>query len=127
MVPRSYYSGAWSADSAWFFYTVHDDAYRPFQVWRHRVGTDVAGDVLVLEEPDVRFEVQVRSTRTGDRIVAWSESNTTSECWVVDAHQATLFGDYRMGLELLLVNAALTFGGLWAGSRPAAYPQPKAA
>ena len=48
-------------------------------------------------------------------------------CWVVDAHQATLFGDYRMGLELLLVNAALTFGGLWAGSRPAAYPQPKAA
>ncbi|MBZ5738689.1 prolyl oligopeptidase family serine peptidase [Nocardioides mangrovi] len=89
VVPRSYYSGAWSADSAWFFYTVHDDAYRPHQVWRHRVGTPVAGDVLVLEEPDERFEVQVRGTRTGDLVVLWSESNTTSECWVVDARDVT--------------------------------------
>lgn len=86
VVPRSYYSGAWSADSAWFFYTVHDAAYRPYQVWRHRLGSPVADDVLVLEEPDERFEVQVRATRSGDRIVLWSESNTTSECWVVDAH-----------------------------------------
>ena len=39
-VPRSYYGGAWSADSQSFFYTVHDDAYRPYQVWRHRIGTD---------------------------------------------------------------------------------------
>jgi oligopeptidase B len=89
VVPRSYYSGAWSADSAWFFYTVHDDAYRPFQVWRHRVGTPVAEDVLVVEEPDERFEVQVRRTRSGDCVVVWSESNTTSECWVVDAHDVT--------------------------------------
>lgn len=86
VVPRSYYSGAWSADSAWFFYTVHDDAYRPYQVWRHRVGTPMSSDVLVLEEPDERFELQVRATRSGDRIVVWSESNTTSECWVLDAH-----------------------------------------
>ncbi|GAA1146594.1 prolyl oligopeptidase family serine peptidase [Nocardioides aquiterrae] len=89
VVPRSYYSGAWSADSAWFLYTVHDEQYRPFQVWRHRVGTPVADDVLVLEEPDERFEVQVRGTRSGDCLVLWSESNTTSECWVVDAHDVT--------------------------------------
>jgi oligopeptidase B len=88
-VPRTYYSGAWSADSAWYFYTVHDEAYRPFQVWRHRVGTPVADDVLVLAEPDERFELQVRGTRSGDRIVLWSESNTTSECWVIDAHDVT--------------------------------------
>ena len=42
-VPRSYYSGAWSADSRHFFYTVHDEAYRPFQVWRHELGTPVDG------------------------------------------------------------------------------------
>ena len=39
-VARSYYGGAWSADSPSFFYTVHDEAYRPHQVWRHRLGTD---------------------------------------------------------------------------------------
>ena len=62
VVPRSYYGGAWSADSQWFFYTVHDEAYRPHQVWRHRIGTPVADDVLVLEEPDERFDLNVRAT-----------------------------------------------------------------
>lgn len=88
-VPRTYYSGAWSADSTWFFYTVHDAAYRPFQVWRHRVGTPVADDVLVREEPDERFEIQVRGTRSADVVVLWSQSNTTAECWTVDAHDVT--------------------------------------
>ncbi len=85
-VPRTYYGAAWSADSRWFFYTVHDQAYRPFQVWRHRVGTDVAEDVLVQEEPDERFELRLRATRSGDWVVIWAESNTTAETWLVDAH-----------------------------------------
>lgn len=87
-IPRSYYGGAWSADSAWFFYTVHDTAYRPFQVWRHRLGTPAGSDVLVLSEPDERFEVSLRGARTGD-IVVWSESSSTSEVWVLDATDAT--------------------------------------
>jgi oligopeptidase B len=85
-IPRCYYSGAWSADSQWFFYTVHDDAYRPHQVWRHRLGTDPADDVRVLDEPDERFELQVRGTRSGDLVVITSESRSTSEVRVVDAH-----------------------------------------
>ncbi|QZY30602.1 prolyl oligopeptidase family serine peptidase [Nocardioides coralli] len=86
-VPRTYYGGAWSADSRWFFYTVHDQAYRPHQVWRHRLGTPVADDVLVLEEPDARFELRLRQARTGDWVVIWAESNTSAEAWLVDAHQ----------------------------------------
>ncbi|MFN8189580.1 MAG: prolyl oligopeptidase family serine peptidase [Nocardioidaceae bacterium] len=89
LIPRTYYTGAWSADSQWFFYTVHDEAYRPFQVWRHRIGTPAADDVLVHVEPDDRFELGVRGTRSGDLVVLWSESNSTSECWVVDAHDVT--------------------------------------
>ena len=54
-----------AAGSDHFFYTVHDDAYRPHQVWRHALGTPVADDVLVLEEPDERFELSVRATRSG--------------------------------------------------------------
>ncbi len=84
-VARSYYGGAWSADSQWFFYTVHDEAYRPFQVWRHRVGADPADDVLVREEPDQRFELNVRLARSEQVIVVWAESRSTAEAWVVDA------------------------------------------
>jgi hypothetical protein len=34
-------------------------------------------------------------------------------CGWVDAHQAQLFGAWQVGLELLLLNAALTMAGLW--------------
>ena len=84
-VARSYYGGAWSADSQWFFYTVHDEAYRPWQVRRHRLGTDPADDVVVLEEHDARFELNLRAARSGRLIVIWSESRSTSEAWVLDA------------------------------------------
>jgi oligopeptidase B len=88
VVPRSYYGGAWSADSASFFYTVHDDAYRPFQVWRHEIGTTPDADVLVVEERDEQFDLNVRATRSGGLVVIWSENRDTSEVWVVDARHA---------------------------------------
>ncbi len=33
-------------------------------------------------------------------------------CWLIDFNQAQLFGSYQIGLELLLLNAGLTFAGL---------------
>src|SRR5712671_6627870 len=36
-----YYGAAWSADSRTFFYVMPDPAERPFQVWRHVLGTPV--------------------------------------------------------------------------------------
>jgi oligopeptidase B len=85
-VSRTYYSGAWSADSSSFFYTVHDEKYRPHQVWRHRIGTPVAEDVMVIEEPDEKFELTVRASRTGDLVLVTAESRDTSEVWILDAH-----------------------------------------
>lgn len=43
-------------------------------------------------------------------------------CGWLDAHQARLFGGWQLGLELLVLNGALTFGGLWLLSRPQARP-----
>ncbi len=40
-------------------------------------------------------------------------------CWLIDANQRALFGNWQLGLELLLLNGALTFAGLWLASRPA--------
>ncbi len=102
-VSRSYYGGAWSADARHFFYTVHDDAYRPFQVWRHELGTPVSADVLVKDEPDERYDLNVRGTRSGGLVVLWSESRDTKEVWVVDAHVPTSpalsVGGRRPGVE----------------------------
>jgi oligopeptidase B len=65
LVPRTCPGSAWSADSRYLFYLVPDELHRPYQVWRHRVGTAVGTDVLVLTEDDARFEVELRTSRSG--------------------------------------------------------------
>ena len=86
-VERTYYGGAWSADSSTFFYTVPDEANRPHQVWRHRLGTPASADQLVVSEADARFSLDVRLTRSGDWVVIDFTSHGTSEVWLIDAHQ----------------------------------------
>src|ERR1700694_1581874 len=61
-----YYGSAWSAESRTFFYVRTDDAMRPFQVWRHELGTLTDQDMLVLQEDAEHFELSVeRNTRRG--------------------------------------------------------------
>jgi Na+/proline symporter len=40
-------------------------------------------------------------------------------CWWIDANQKRLFGGWQIGLELLVLNAGLTFLGLWLVSTSA--------
>lgn len=85
VVTDVYYGLTWAADSRTIFYTRFDDAMRPFQVWRHALGTHASSDVLVFEEPDERFNVGISKTRSGDWLVIGSESKTTSELRILRA------------------------------------------
>ena len=78
------YGLAWAEDAATLFFTRPDAAMRPWQVWRHRLGTPVAADQLVFEEPDERFHVQLFRARAGTHIVIESESKLTTEVWLID-------------------------------------------
>src|SRR5262249_56226099 len=74
-IPGTFYGGAWSADASVLFYVTVDDAWRPYRVWRHRVGTPAADDEIVIEENDQRFNVGVgltRSERYGSTTIASS-------------------------------------------------------
>jgi oligopeptidase B len=88
-VDRASETGAWSSDSSVFFYTVHDDLYRPYQVWRHAIGTNSRHDVLVYQEDDARFDLAVRATTSGDYIVIEIESRDSAESYVIAANQPT--------------------------------------
>ncbi len=76
------YGIAW-ADDVTLFYTRPDQANRPYQLWRHRIGTSPDADVLVLEEHDERFHLGVGRTKDGAYVVAELHSQVTSEVWVV--------------------------------------------
>ncbi|MCL1870071.1 MAG: S9 family peptidase [Promicromonosporaceae bacterium] len=80
---------ALTPDGEHVFYTTVDDAWRPYRVWRHRLGTPAADDVLVLEEPDERFWVGVGLDRSQRWVVLEVASKLTSEVRLVPAADPT--------------------------------------
>ncbi len=81
-------SVVWAADNRTLFYTVEDEEQkRQFQLWRHALGSPHAGDVLIYQEDDERFNIGAGRTRDGKFIVVEAASHTTSEARVLAADQ----------------------------------------
>jgi len=97
------YGVAWANDNATVFYVRVDEAMRPFQLWRHRVGTDPAGDVLVMEEPDDHFYLGVGRTKDDCYVLCGLDSKITSEVRILDADDPegvfTVVEPRRQGVE----------------------------
>jgi oligopeptidase B len=93
-ITGAYYGCTWSLDGSALFYVTVDDSWRPYRVWRHRVGTPPDQDVIVFEEPDRRFNVDVGHTRSERYLVIRSASVLTSEVWLLDA--ATPEGEFAV-------------------------------
>ncbi len=102
-IPDTYYGSAWSADATALFYITVDDAWRPYRVWRHMIGTPASKDVLVFEETDAKFNVGVGLTRSKRYLMVESASSLTSEIRMLDAAEPagefTVVGARRHGLE----------------------------
>jgi oligopeptidase B len=68
---------AWSAGDTYLFFTREDAAKRPHQLWRVDLSSGEA--VLLLEEPDERFRIWVRRSRSGEFLFVGSSSHTADE------------------------------------------------
>jgi oligopeptidase B len=114
-IPDTYYDAAWSAGGSALFYVTVDDAWRPYRVWRHMVGSPAAQDVIVHEEGDEKFRVGVSLTRS-ERYLRLSVASTlTSEEWLLDAARPE--GEFqvviprRQGVEYEVEHQAGAAGG----------------
>ena len=83
------YGSAWASDNRTLFYVRPDEAMRPYQVWRHTLGTDAAADVLVYEDLDERDFVSVGATRSQRFVVIESQSKMAGEARWIDASRPT--------------------------------------
>jgi oligopeptidase B len=72
-------SVAWAADGTTLLHVVDDHAKRPHRLYRHRLGTPVADDVLLLEESDELFRLHVWRSRSLAYLFAGSRSFTSAE------------------------------------------------
>jgi oligopeptidase B len=74
----------WAADSKAFFYVKLDDNHRPMQVWRHRLGTAQAEDILVYQEKDSGWFTHISESASGRFCVIAGGDHETSEQWLID-------------------------------------------
>jgi oligopeptidase B len=102
-IPDTYYGSAWSADASALFYITVDDAWRPYRIWRHVIGTSTADDVIVFEESDEKFGVGVGLSRSERYLMIGSSSKLTSEIRLLDAAnpagEFTVVAPRRQGVE----------------------------
>ena len=103
VVTGVYYGAAWATDNRTFFYVKPDAAMRPFQVWRHTLGTASDQDVLVLQEDDERFELSVKLTKSERYVMFSSNSQVTSESRFLASDEPdgepTMIEPRRQGIE----------------------------
>ena len=112
-----YYGFAWAGDSRHFFYTRVDEAMRPWQLWRHEIGTSAQSDVLVLQEDDAQYNVSVGRSRDDAVVVVAISSSSTSEMYYLDATTPTqdfvLVEGRRQDIEYALEHYRDPAGGRW--------------
>ncbi len=77
-IENAFYGAEWAGNDN-VFYTRADEAWRPFQVLRHRLGEPVGDDPVVLTEPDERYWLGLESSRDEAWLLFGSASKLTSE------------------------------------------------
>ena len=84
-IPDTRSAIVWARDSQTLFYVRLDANQRPLFVYRHRVGTRAADDVLVYEEKDSGFYVGVGQTQSSKFITIEAHDHQTTEIYLIDA------------------------------------------
>lgn len=78
----------WANDNKTVFYVKqHPETLLAYQVFKHIVGDNPENDLLVYQEQDASFHLNLYKTRSEQFIIICADSTTTSECWLLDAQQ----------------------------------------
>lgn len=97
------YQVAWANDNMTFFYSVLDEAKRPYKIYRHVLRTDKNTDHMVFHEKDEAFWLDVLKTRSEKYLILLSGSHNTTEVRYLDADeplgQFMLFEPRQEGVE----------------------------
>src|SRR5262249_1294732 len=84
LVPAGSGAPVWTADSQAFYYVRLDAQHRPTRVFRHRLGTAAADDVLIYESPNPGYFVGVAELQAAEYAEITIYDHETSESWLID-------------------------------------------
>ena len=110
------YAVAWCAGGASLLYVRMDEAWRPFELWRHELWSDASSDRLLYREEDEKFRLSVARSRDDAALVVHVGSMLTTEVLVADAADPTTLEALwprRHGVECSMEHATAPDGTRW--------------
>ncbi|PPK86436.1 oligopeptidase B [Neolewinella xylanilytica] len=84
-IPNTTGGSVWSADGKYIFYSVKDEALRPYKIMRHELGTAPQDDVVVYEETDETFRAYVYRSKSRKYIIIGSAQTVSTEYRLLEA------------------------------------------
>jgi oligopeptidase B len=93
-IPGTTGTAAWANDNKTIFYTLKDQAFRPYKIYKHIIGEDISRDEEVYHEADETFRTYVRKSKSDRYILIGSYSTLSSEYRYLEAHRPA--GEFKM-------------------------------
>ncbi len=93
-IPNISTSAVWANDNKTLFYSRPDDAWRPYKLFRHTLGTKPENDVMVYHEPDEFFWLRIARSKSQEYLFIVLSSQTSTEVRFLDAN--TPDGEFRL-------------------------------
>lgn len=79
----------WSNDGQYLFYTVKDEALRPFRIMRHRIGSAPAQDIVLFTERNETFVCSIAKSKSEAYLVVGCHSTVSNEYHCLSANEPT--------------------------------------
>jgi oligopeptidase B len=94
-IPDATGNVVWANDNQTVFYAKQDpETLRSYQIWRHAVGSDPAGDVLVYQEDDETFGCYVSRSKSDRYLFIISAQTLSTEVRLLEADDP--YGEFRV-------------------------------
>ncbi len=87
VIPNTTGGAVWANDNKTLFYSVKDEALRPYKIFKHVLGTPASKDVEIYHETDETFNVYVFKSKSEKYISIMSYQTLSTEFRILDADQ----------------------------------------
>jgi len=87
VIPNTTGGSVWSADGNYLFYSIKDEALRPYKIMRHELGTAPQDDVTIFEETDETFRAFVGRSKSRKYIMIGAAQTVSTEFHLLKADE----------------------------------------
>lgn len=84
-------------DTTVLYYTTSDALNRPYRVYQHKIGTHCSQDVLLFEELDDAYFVDLNKTKDGQIVTINVNTKITSEVYMISGKTVQLIRKRKVG------------------------------